>query len=1085
MSVDCINSLGQTPLFIAALLGLSKMVDLLLRYGSNPNHRCYDWSTPVHAAAFSGNQWSLSMLIDAGGDLRLHDQDCRNPYFWALLAGKKNNAQMIEFIERCTAHMQALIQCFPHKALRKVDSSSILIHNPSLIDLISQGSAEKPLIKYCKYGGILTNAISSFGYGKLYFTNDNHLSCMAYIPYIEERDLVQGHDKPVFSFSTGHYMTMTNLMWGYTEVTVKELMSTHQNCGKLHFADLLIAEQEYMSKLHHPHILQLLAVCLSHDLEKTCLVFERVMFGTLYSILHERRTEFPVLHMETILNILLQVIDALIFVHWRGFIHCSFSSHAINIILPGLAKLSNFEFMAESKDGKVRTDVSHFPIPKYLYRWSAPEVILGKTISTKSDLFSFCVVMQESLTDTLPWDGLDCFAVKNAVISGHNLAVDLRIAKPYDKIVSTGIQAMAKDRTMSLQDIRWKLRKDIEESRKSASETLDIECHNRYPDVTNLFHPRGTLNKEPHNLQTDTLDNDKTFSEEVTEIRCKCGPVLTCHLNSENLNKQALHTETHHSGLVCDSAHEFQNKDTISGAEVNAFYEMKYLDYQLDNERTKPDMFKNTYNMESCAEEKHVISCSVSPKRSAETDSESNTEEINSLCEITDTAEDNQITDKARRPSSLQKHIRSTTEKLKISQTLLEKINKALDSVEKSLKKSDNTHVQTYKKLSEECVSCKASDEISRDEVDYMNGQLKIKSNTVRSALGPPSQYKPPRLDHMYTQRDKKNFQSEYAMGARLKTVKKQLSWKDYCSHQTSSNGREENCNKAHRKYAEKDKDLKDSNTEPNDRCSEAYSEELFYAKANVCEGRTKYVGRTIGMASSEWTSTRLQSPQPCIARNPTKECGTASDILSNDFNIGLDNSSICPGDEFFTANFELSCCSNDQYPGLESLKIREEINLTQSASNLILCPSGSYKQAESGSDQLEMTAVEVNTLSFIHHTSSVVDIQELSTVQLPISKAGKVSTRFSTPVAGKVAPIAVLDSSALDAAENNATQNNYKKNNFKNKVFNEWTISSDADTDRAHSTLDDALERIMHLQAMETDVTDGMSKLDQDGPQE
>lgn len=42
------------------------------------------------------------------------------------------------------------------------------------------------------------------------------------------------------------------------------------------------------SKLRHPHVLQLMAVCLSPDLEKTRLVYERVTVGTLFSVLHER-----------------------------------------------------------------------------------------------------------------------------------------------------------------------------------------------------------------------------------------------------------------------------------------------------------------------------------------------------------------------------------------------------------------------------------------------------------------------------------------------------------------------------------------------------------------------------------------------------------------------------------------------------------------------------------------------------------------------------------------------------------------------------------------------------------------------------
>ncbi|KAM6192264.1 inactive serine/threonine-protein kinase TEX14 isoform 7-T9 [Sarcoramphus papa] len=470
--VDAVNSMGQTSLFTAALLGLSKIVDVLLDYGSDANHRCYDGSTPVHAAAFSGNQWILSKLLDEGGDLRVHDKDGKNPQYWAMSAAKESSAQMLEFIQRCTFHMQAAIQNFPSDLLRKVGSSKALVCSPSRFGGLVQGNVDSPLGRFLKGGANAAKNIYSFGFGKFYLAGSGHLAYLASLPIIGEKDVVQADDEPTFSYHVGPYMIMTNLIWGGSRVTVKELsFEPHQNCSKLRLADLLIAEQEHSSKLRHPHLLQLMSVCLSSDLEKTRLVYERVNFGSLYSILHQRRTEFPVLHMETILHVLLQINDALRFLHSRGFIHRSVTSYAIQIVSSGEAKLCNLEYMIESKDGGEHSDLTRIPVPVQLYKWCSPEVILEKVVTVKSDIYSFCTVVQEALTETPPWKGLEDSVIKQLIISGQQLEADIRLPMPYYGIVKSGLEPKQKNRSMKLQDIQYILKNDLKDLTKPVSIT--------------------------------------------------------------------------------------------------------------------------------------------------------------------------------------------------------------------------------------------------------------------------------------------------------------------------------------------------------------------------------------------------------------------------------------------------------------------------------------------------------------------------------------------------------------------------------------------------------------------------------------
>ncbi|XP_040192751.1 inactive serine/threonine-protein kinase TEX14 isoform X2 [Rana temporaria] len=565
---DSVNSLGQTPLFVAALLGLQKIVDLLLEYGSNPNQRCFDWSTPVHAAAFSCNQWIMSQLIDAGGDLRLHDEMSRRPYDWAIMAGRDQHAQMLEFIDQCSAHMHVLIHGFNCKS-KNIISSQELINSSSLIGRLSPRKVVKSLAKDHKCKSISIKRMCSFGYGEL-FLIDRQVGFIATVPLIEDKSVVQDDCKPAFCFAAGPYTTMTNLMWGCTEVTVKGLkVMTHENCSKERFADLLIEEQKNISNLHHPFILHLLAVCTSSTLERTSLVFERINFGSLYHILHEKRSECPILPMETILNLLLQAIDALMFLHWRGFVHCSFSSHAIQVVSAGQAKISHFEYMIQSNDGRTHNEVACFPIPDQLYRWSSPEIILRNSVTMKSDLYSFCAVMQESLTDCLPWDGLDAPAIKHAMVSGRYLEADPRLFKPFDTITCTGLQARPKQRTINLQDIKYLIKNDFKDAADRPTHILRSVNTERLGD-NSIQHAQQPC---PGELETETMY--KIAEKADTEDNYTWLPENKSLSSTEDFEKQ-----------------DFINSSSSSSSSQHYAYETSLnsdLEEDTDYESSEPD----------------------------------------------------------------------------------------------------------------------------------------------------------------------------------------------------------------------------------------------------------------------------------------------------------------------------------------------------------------------------------------------------------------------------------------------------------------------------------------------------------------
>lgn len=100
------------------------------------------------------------------------------------------------------------------------------------------------------------------------------------------------------------------------------------------------------SILHHPGLLLLMALSPSEDLSRLSLLFEPVWLGSLYFLLHSSRADEegpPAVPGLLPGPLLLQVLEALLFLQSRCWAHGGLTSHAVQLVRPGLAKVSHLE----------------------------------------------------------------------------------------------------------------------------------------------------------------------------------------------------------------------------------------------------------------------------------------------------------------------------------------------------------------------------------------------------------------------------------------------------------------------------------------------------------------------------------------------------------------------------------------------------------------------------------------------------------------------------------------------------------------------------------------------------------------------
>lgn len=206
------------------------------------------------------------------------------------------------------------------------------------------------------------------------------------------------------------------------------------------FIDSFVRESRAAAKLSHPNIVSIYDVGREGDVYY--MVMELVE-GKLLSDLIDRGPMKP----KAVVDIAIQVVNALAFAHQNKIIHRDIKPHNILINSEGVAKITDFG-IARAMDKSSNEKNTEAVIMGSAHYFS-PEQANGKNINERSDIYSFGVVMYEMITGQVPFDGKNALDIAIKHISEEPKPIDSIISgvpKPLVDVINKALQKRQTDR---------------------------------------------------------------------------------------------------------------------------------------------------------------------------------------------------------------------------------------------------------------------------------------------------------------------------------------------------------------------------------------------------------------------------------------------------------------------------------------------------------------------------------------------------------------------------------------------------------------------------------------------------------------